>query len=354
MVRYYGRARQRVGSVNTNQIGLKMSGCVSKVGRSGVIDRYISRRSQCNQKFCGPVFYHGQLWSWNNQRCVPRVPRSQSFNSGVGHINSPRFLCERTCSVNIDPDTACQILKKYFDHDGYTVALAIRKQDCPKSGMVALCNQLQTNSGWDTIVPDTDAYNKLPVHVQNAVDVINNIRYRAPLTIGGEPLLHVVTRISDNNRNTLLFNEYGFPVKLGICSLTAYGKNDLGCNTSDTTSKKKFKDNSKPNTKVEYIEPGTLFWAIAIWVKHQMPDPTPTNISNYNQLIKCYGDISDWDTSQITDMSWLFSRDQWIDQIETSGIPELEGIGQWISKHFNADLSKWNTSKVTNMDTMFG
>ncbi len=26
MVKYYGRARQRIGSVNTNQLGLKMSG----------------------------------------------------------------------------------------------------------------------------------------------------------------------------------------------------------------------------------------------------------------------------------------------------------------------------------------
>ena len=35
MVCYYGRAKQRTGSVNTNQPGLKMSGCPSKVGRKG-------------------------------------------------------------------------------------------------------------------------------------------------------------------------------------------------------------------------------------------------------------------------------------------------------------------------------
>jgi len=245
--------------------------------------------------------------------------------------------------VNIDPDTACQILKEYFDHDGYTVALAIRKQDCPKSGADALCNQLQTGVGWDTIVPGTDAYNKLPVHVQNAVDVINNIRYRAPLTIGGEPILHVVTRISDKNRNTLLFNEYGFPVKLGICSLTAYGKNDLAC-----TSKKKFIDNTIPNTKVVNIEQGTLFWGIEIWVKYQMDPTSTTNKSNYEQLIKCYGDISEWDTSAITDMSWLFSFDMWC-----SLDREADGIAKWIENNFNEDLSKWNTSQVTNLQGMF-
>lgn len=33
MVRYTGRAKTRTGSVNTNQLGLKMSGCPSTVGK---------------------------------------------------------------------------------------------------------------------------------------------------------------------------------------------------------------------------------------------------------------------------------------------------------------------------------
>jgi hypothetical protein len=43
MVKYYGRARQRIGSVNTNQLGLKMSGCPSRVGRNPVNARYIKQ-----------------------------------------------------------------------------------------------------------------------------------------------------------------------------------------------------------------------------------------------------------------------------------------------------------------------
>ena len=43
MVKYYGRAKERTGSVNTNQIGLNMSGCPSKVGKNGVIQRYIDK-----------------------------------------------------------------------------------------------------------------------------------------------------------------------------------------------------------------------------------------------------------------------------------------------------------------------
>ena len=53
MVKYYGRAKSRIGSVNTNQPGLKMAGCPSKIGRTGRLDRYIGQRVNCNLKMCG-------------------------------------------------------------------------------------------------------------------------------------------------------------------------------------------------------------------------------------------------------------------------------------------------------------
>ena len=107
MVKYYGRARQRIGSVNTNQLGLKMSGCPSKVGRSGRIARYISRRSHCGIVFCGWVWYHGIKWKYNNWvnpytkeinwRCVPAAPITRSLAGGVGRLNAPRFRCAKDC-----------------------------------------------------------------------------------------------------------------------------------------------------------------------------------------------------------------------------------------------------------------
>ena len=45
-----------------------------------------------------------------------------------------------------------------------------------------------------------------------------------------------------------------------------------------------------------------------------------------------YGPIAGWDTSQVTDMSYLF----------------------WNKNSFNGDISKWDVSNVTNMDRMFG
>ena len=107
MVKYYGRARQRVGSINTNQLGLKMSGCPSKVGRSGRIDRYISRRSHCGIVFCGWVWYHGIKWKYNhwvnpytkevNWRCIPAAPITRALAGGVGRLNAPRFRCAKDC-----------------------------------------------------------------------------------------------------------------------------------------------------------------------------------------------------------------------------------------------------------------
>ena len=94
MVLYYGRAKQRVGSVNTKQLGLKMSGCPSKIGKQGVLVRYISSRAQCNLKVKGPIYYHGVIWTVNKGNNT-RKPQSRcaALAGGVGRINAPRFAC---------------------------------------------------------------------------------------------------------------------------------------------------------------------------------------------------------------------------------------------------------------------
>jgi|SaaInlV_135m_DNA_1039713.scaffolds.fasta_scaffold46868_1 surface protein len=53
---------------------------------------------------------------------------------------------------------------------------------------------------------------------------------------------------------------------------------------------------------------------------------------NKEEFIKKYGHISDWDTSRVTDMSYLFGDMQ----------------------SFNEDISRWDTGNVTNMEFMFG
>ncbi len=55
-----------------------------------------------------------------------------------------------------------------------------------------------------------------------------------------------------------------------------------------------------------------------------------------------YGNISDWDTSEVTDMTYLFCSNY--GQCPDHNVPSAE---------FSEDLSRWNTSKVTSMNSMF-
>ena len=55
-----------------------------------------------------------------------------------------------------------------------------------------------------------------------------------------------------------------------------------------------------------------------------------------------YGHISDWETSQVTNMAYLFCADQL-----------SYGGGDKNMKLFNDDISAWNTSNVTSMRSMF-
>lgn len=108
MVKYYGRAKQRVGSVNTNQMGLKMSGCASSIGRQGLYIKYIQTRAPCNIKYCGPVYYHGVVIHINDKPCLPPQARTATLAGGVGRINAPRFKCGNRCGPLLSPPSCLQ------------------------------------------------------------------------------------------------------------------------------------------------------------------------------------------------------------------------------------------------------
>jgi len=226
MVKYYGRARQRIGSVNTNQIGLKMSGCPSKVGRQGYLSRYIGRRAQCNQKFCGPVFYHGALWSWNSGRCVAKAPRGQSFNSGVGHKSTPRFACGNTCETGLDALAAVKILQEYLQvkYNGQGSLILVGTRETLKTDKV-LCNICGEIKHFDPTHPE---YYTLPPIVRAAADFINNLGIIAPLKKGGPSVPHIAGYESYIGQGALLYNGFGFPLKFGPeTSILVFGRNEL-------------------------------------------------------------------------------------------------------------------------------
>lgn len=66
--------------------------------------------------------------------------------------------------------------------------------------------------------------------------------------------------------------------------------------------------------------------------------------------------ISDWDVSQVTNMSNLFSFatkfNEPLDKWNVSNVTNMRNMFEY-AKQFNQPLNKWNVSKVTNMSMMF-
>ena len=95
MVKYYGRAKTRVGSVNTTQLGLKMSGCPSKVGLSGQNNRYIQQRVSCMRGICGIPLVNGAIWrhTLRNKHpfCAEPSHKCLAAAGGIGNINTPYY-----------------------------------------------------------------------------------------------------------------------------------------------------------------------------------------------------------------------------------------------------------------------
>ena len=77
---------------------------------------------------------------------------------------------------------------------------------------------------------------------------------------------------------------------------------------------------------------------------------------NKDVIIKKYGLIGDWNTSEVTDMSKLFwgldDFNEDISKWDTSKVTDMELMFFW-AESFNQPIGEWNTSKVTNVEYMF-
>ena len=77
---------------------------------------------------------------------------------------------------------------------------------------------------------------------------------------------------------------------------------------------------------------------------------------NENEAIKLYGHISDWDTSEVTDMSRLFwgnaNFNEDIGSWDVSNVITMEYMFSGADE-FNKYIGSWNVSNVTNMEGIF-
>ena len=69
---------------------------------------------------------------------------------------------------------------------------------------------------------------------------------------------------------------------------------------------------------------------------------------------KFNGNISNWNTSKVTNMSNMFAKSQFNKDIDQWNVSEVTNMrGMFKNSKFNGNISNWNTSKVTNMSNIF-
>ena len=307
MVKYHGRARMRTGAVNTNQIGLKMSGCPSKIGKQGSLVRYQSRRAQCNLKFCGPVYYQGQIWTTNSSRCVPRVRACQSFNSGVGRINAPRFSCARY--VTATNKTTGQIKGVWIANSPITIALKIERGRVRVTWAPGVV--LEYSVG-DLIRFDYEESGPKNITIDILDDAEASLNYGNPTS----------AELADPNLKTAL-QSISVPSNVKIIKGSFEGCEKL---VSADLGKKPLldKDISK------------LFSGCKLLV----------NIPNVNS----------WDTGSVENMNGVFEEaelfNQPIESWDTKNVISMENMFK-AARSFDQPIGNWNTGNVQDMRGMF-
>ena len=81
------------------------------------------------------------------------------------------------------------------------------------------------------------------------------------------------------------------------------------------------------------------------------------NVTDMSDMfgISCFnGDISNWDVRNVKDMSNMFGESSFNGDISKWDVSNVENMASmFYDSEFNGDISNWDVSNVTNMDSMF-
>ena len=235
MVRYTGRQKTITGAVNRNQVGLKMSGCPSRVGRSGKNIRLLGRRVNCMYGLCGPTMVNGAPWRTSGRNeppyCRQRSTACAQAAGGVGHINSPYTRTrvpaagKQGCTqVNVGTTpwwynnsavlAAIAALTSYFASIGLNFALVGESETIQDDFGLSFppgdhVNRYQSG---------TALYNDLPANMKTHVNLINSIMkfYPMPVIPGQPSQLHICGSVTPEGLATFQADPiFGRPLKFG-------------------------------------------------------------------------------------------------------------------------------------------
>jgi surface protein len=380
MVRYNGRNKLITTAVNGNQIGIKMSGGTSSIGGSISTRRYTKRRVRVNLKYCGPVYYRGQLWSFNGDNCVKKAPFRQASAGGVGNINNPRKKCNISCSVDIDNCDICEAIKLIRQYFIYRFG---------EDGIVLVAPQEALQSdGINNVINGEKIYHfdsnhaesfSLPRKVRDAVDAVNNLKLKYRLKDSPEKIVHIVGYIAPSLQKKLrkkFFGNYEETFGSGANRETlygfGYGVNHIDLYTIirlfwDTNYTKGIKYNGETFNTLNDIPTGSVDRMYQLFVNDdKFYGAAEDDTSNIQSIEK-------WDTSRVTNMSGMFmgatnfngyigmSSDDQHQSWSVSSVKDFSYMFHGAEK-FNTSLYSWawsigqnylNLDQTINMSSMF-
>jgi len=204
---------------------LKMSGIGGFGGSKGAIRRYISRRVVSNLKPCGSIYRHGVITGFRNTRCVKRASKCASIAGGVGRKSNPRFSCGKPQAPQLgEKELALILLQKHFRKDNLLVVLTAKKETLVgdgvyRKGFEPITHYFKGSPAYEGF----GGYPTLSKSVKKSIDLWNGFRYAAPITKGGNPLVHVVSTVSIPEAQALFENGFGIFEKVGNNLIILFG-----------------------------------------------------------------------------------------------------------------------------------